>query len=125
APPVRGAEAPYIAAAAPPGVSTDPEYGGVGLTEAAARARPGEPVAVATVAYQDLDRAVLDGPTAGFCKLIAEHGSHRVVGAHVVGEQAVEVVQVAATAMAADMPVEQLAEVDLAYPPFTAVVGRG
>jgi hypothetical protein len=46
-----------------------------------------------------------------------------VVGAHVVGEQAVEVVQVAATAMAADMRVEQLAGVDLAYPTFTAVVG--
>jgi pyruvate/2-oxoglutarate dehydrogenase complex dihydrolipoamide dehydrogenase (E3) component len=118
-----GDERPHVDAVVPHGGFTDPEYGGVGLTEAAARARPGEPVAVATVAYQDLDRAVLDGRTEGFCKLIAEHGSHRVVGAHVVGEQAVEVVQVAATAMAADMRVEQLAEVDLAYPTFTAVVG--
>jgi hypothetical protein len=35
----------------------------------------------------------------------------------------VAAVQVAATAIAADMRVEQLAEVDLAYPTFTAVVG--
>jgi pyruvate/2-oxoglutarate dehydrogenase complex dihydrolipoamide dehydrogenase (E3) component len=118
-----GSGRPHVDAVVPHGGFTDPEYGGVGLTEAAARARPGEPVAVATVAYQDLDRSVLDARTEGFCKLIAEHGSHRVVGAHVVGEQAVEVVQVAATAMAAGMRVEHLAEVDLAYPTFTAVVG--
>lgn len=118
-----GSGRPHVDAVVPHGGFTDPEYGGVGLTESAARARPGAPVAVATVAYEDLDRAVVDGHTEGFCKLIAEHGSHRVVGAHVVGEQAVEVVQVAATAMAAGMRVEQLAEVDLAYPTFTAVVG--
>ncbi|HEU4397328.1 MAG TPA: NAD(P)/FAD-dependent oxidoreductase [Actinomycetota bacterium] len=118
-----GSGRPHVDAVVPHGGFTDPEYGGVGLTEAAARARPGAPVAVATVAYEDIDRAVLDGRTEGFCKLIAEHGSHRVVGAHVVGEQAVEVVQVAATAMAAGMRVEHLAEVDLAYPTFTAVVG--
>jgi pyruvate/2-oxoglutarate dehydrogenase complex dihydrolipoamide dehydrogenase (E3) component len=118
-----GSERPHVDAVVPHGGFTDPEYGGVGLTEEAARARPGAPVAVATVAYQDVDRAVLDGRTEGFCKLIAEHGSHRVVGAHVVGEQAVEVVQVAATAMAAGMRVEHLAEVDLAYPTFTSVVG--
>jgi pyruvate/2-oxoglutarate dehydrogenase complex dihydrolipoamide dehydrogenase (E3) component len=118
-----GSGRPHVDAVVPHGGFTDPEYGGVGLTEAAARARPGEPVAVAMVTYQDLDRSVLDARTEGFCKLIAEHGSHRVVGAHVVGEQAVEVVQVAATAMAAGMRVEHLAEVDLAYPTFTAVVG--
>jgi pyruvate/2-oxoglutarate dehydrogenase complex dihydrolipoamide dehydrogenase (E3) component len=118
-----GSRRPHVDAVVPHGGFTDPEYGGVGLTETAARARPGAPVAVATVDYRDLDRAVLDGRTEGFCKLIAEHGSNRVVGAHVVGEQAVEVVQVAATAMAAGMRVEHLAEVDLAYPTFTAVVG--
>jgi pyruvate/2-oxoglutarate dehydrogenase complex dihydrolipoamide dehydrogenase (E3) component len=118
-----GSGRPHVDAVVPHGGFTDPEYGSVGLTETAARARPGAPVAVTTVAYEDLDRAVLDGRTEGFCKLIAEHGSHRVVGAHVVGEQAVEVVQVAATAMAAGMRVEHLAEVDLAYPTFTAVVG--
>jgi pyruvate/2-oxoglutarate dehydrogenase complex dihydrolipoamide dehydrogenase (E3) component len=118
-----GSGRPHVDAVVPHGGFTDPEYGGVGLTETAARSRPGEPVAVATVAYEDLDRAVLDGRTEGFCKLIAEHGSHRIVGAHVVGEQAVEVVQVAATAMAAGIRVEHLAEVDLAYPTFTAVVG--
>ena len=48
----------------------------------------------------------------------------RGLGAHIVGEQAVEVVQLAAAAMRAGMPpVEQLAGLELAYPTFTSVVG--
>jgi len=54
---------------------------------------------------------------------VVDRGSRRILGAHIVGEQAVEVVQIAATAMRAGMTVEQLADVELAYPTFTAVVG--
>lgn len=107
----------------PHGGFTDPEYGSVGLTEQAARARSDGGIAVATVDYADLDRAVIDGRTAGFCKLIADRDTHQVVGAHVVGEQAVEVVQLVAGGMAAAMRVEQLADVELAYPTFTSIVG--
>ena len=46
-----------------------------------------------------------------------------ILGAHIVGEQAVEIVQVAATAMRVEMPAEELAAVEFAYPAFTAVVG--
>jgi hypothetical protein len=49
--------------------------------------------------------------------------SRRVLGAHIVGEQAVEVVQIVATAMRSGMPVEQLADVEFAYPTFTSIVG--
>ena len=47
----------------------------------------------------------------------------RGLGAHIVGEQAVEVVQLAAAAVRDGMPVEQLAGRELAYPTFTSVVG--
>jgi pyruvate/2-oxoglutarate dehydrogenase complex dihydrolipoamide dehydrogenase (E3) component len=99
---------------------TDPEYGSVGLTEDAARAA-GD-VVIGLVPYADLDRAVIDRRTIGFCKLVVDRETRRVVGAHVIGEQAVEVVQIAATAMAAGMPVEALAEVEFAYPTFTSIV---
>ena len=105
----------------PHGGFTDPEYASVGLTEARATAE-GE-VAVAVVPYCDLDRAVIDGRTEGVCKLIVERQSRRIVGAHVVGEQATEVVQLVATAMAAGARVEELAQLELAYPTFTAIVG--
>ncbi len=105
----------------PHGGFTDPEYGSVGLTEAQARAQ--DDCTVAVVPYAHCDRAVIDGHTEGFCKLIVSQSSHRIVGAHIVGEQAVEIVQLVAAGMAADMWVEQLAELELAYPTFTSVVG--
>ena len=101
---------------------TDPEYGSVGLTEAAARS-DGRDVVIGKVSYGDLDRAVIDGRTDGFAKLVVDRATQRVLGAHVIGEQAVEVVQIAATAMAAEMPVERLAEIEFAYPTFTSIVG--
>ncbi len=105
----------------PHGGFTDPEYGSVGMNEA--QARKDHDVVVATVPYADMDRAVIDGRTEGLCKLIVSRRTRRILGAHVVGEQALEVVHVAATAMAADMDVEQLAELQIAYPTFTAILG--
>jgi glutathione reductase (NADPH) len=78
---------------------------------------------VAVVPYADLDRAIIDNYPEGFCKLIVSRLSRQVVGVHVVGEQAVEIVQIVAAGMAAAMPVERLAELELAYPTFTAIVG--
>jgi pyruvate/2-oxoglutarate dehydrogenase complex dihydrolipoamide dehydrogenase (E3) component len=105
----------------PHGGFTDPEYGSVGLTEEQARAA--HDCVVAVVPYTTLDRAVIDGHREGFCKIIVSTQTHRVLGAHIMGEQAVEVLQLVATCMAADMGVEQLAEMELAYPTFTAIVG--
>src|ERR687889_769621 len=101
---VLGGEHGYRHTIVPHGGFTDPEYASVGLTE-------------------KLDRGVVDGHTEGFCKLLVDRGSRRILGAHIVGEQAVEVVQIVATAMRAGMPVEQLADVEFAYPTFTAIVG--
>jgi pyruvate/2-oxoglutarate dehydrogenase complex dihydrolipoamide dehydrogenase (E3) component len=105
----------------PHGGFTDPEYGSVGLTEAGAVAQ--DDAAIAVVPYADLDRAVIDGRTEGFCKLIVSRRDHRILGAHVAGEQALEVVQIAAAGMAAGMDVRQLASLEIAYPTFTAIIG--
>jgi pyruvate/2-oxoglutarate dehydrogenase complex dihydrolipoamide dehydrogenase (E3) component len=105
----------------PHGGFTDPEYGGVGQTEEQAR-KNGDP-AVAVVPYADMDRAVIDGHPVGFCKLIVNRETQTVIGAHVVGEQAVEVVQMVATGMAGGLKIQQLADLEFAYPTFAAVVG--
>jgi pyruvate/2-oxoglutarate dehydrogenase complex dihydrolipoamide dehydrogenase (E3) component len=104
----------------PHGGFTDPEYAGVGLTE---REASGDGCAVATVPYGDLDRGIIDGRSTGSCKLIVSRSTRRVLGAHIVGEQAVEVVQLAAAAMRSGMRVEQLADLELAYPTFTSIIG--
>lgn len=105
----------------PHGGFTDPEYASVGLTEAAAKAE--YEAAIAVVEYKDMDRAVIDGHPVGFCKLVVSRRSRRLLGAHVVGEQALEVVHVAAAAMTSDMQIDEMAEMQFAYPTFTAVLG--
>ena len=106
---------------APHGGFTDPEYGGVGLTEAEARQH--YDVVTATVPYAALDRAVIDDRRTGFCKLVVNRRDDRVLGAHVVGEQAVEIVSMISAGMAGDLHIQQLADRDLAYPTFVAIVG--
>ena len=99
-----------------------PEHGSVGLTEAAAR--QSHDCEISLVPYRENVRAIIDGKTYGFCKLIVDRKSHLILGAHVVGERAVEVVQLVAAGMATGLRVEQLAAVDLAYPTYVQIVGE-
>jgi pyruvate/2-oxoglutarate dehydrogenase complex dihydrolipoamide dehydrogenase (E3) component len=91
------------------------------LTEAQARER--YDCAVAVVRYDHLLRAVIDRHAEGFCKLIVEQRNRHILGVHVLGEYSAEVIQVAAVAMAANLRVEQLAELQLAFPTFTEALG--
>ena len=110
-----------VHAVVPHGGFTDPEYASVGLTEA--KACQQEECVSAMVPFSELDRAVIDDHTPGLCKLIVSRRTHRILGAHVVGEQALEVIHLVAAGMLADMWVEQLAELEIAYPTYTASVG--
>jgi hypothetical protein len=46
-----------------------------------------------------------------------------VLGAHVLGEYSAEVVQMVAACMTANLRVEQIAEMQFAFPTFTEAVG--
>ena len=85
----------------PIGSFTDPEYAQVGLTEA--KARETHDVVVAIVRFDETTRTIIDGRTAGFCKLIVDRATRTILGCHVVGERAVEIVQVVAVAIAGGM----------------------
>ena len=104
----------------PSGSFTDPEYGRVGLTEA--QAAQDHDVVIGLARYDDLLRPVADGRPDGFCKLIADRRTHAILGAHVLGEYSAETVQTVAACMAAGLPVEQVAELQLAFPTFTEAV---
>ncbi len=106
----------------PAGGFTDPDYAGVGLTEAGARERDPQCL-VATIPYTALDRAVIDDRERGFLTLITDRRRELILGAHAVGENAVEVVQSVTTAMAAGVDVATLAGVKFAYPTYSAVIG--
>jgi pyruvate/2-oxoglutarate dehydrogenase complex dihydrolipoamide dehydrogenase (E3) component len=106
----------------PLGSFTDPEYASVGLTEATARKT--RAVVVATQRFDSLPRPIIDGRPTGFCKLVADRQLHTILGCHIVGERAVELAQLAAVAMAANMTVEQLALVPFSFPTYANALGR-
>jgi dihydrolipoamide dehydrogenase len=118
---VLGTRRKIVHEVVPGGSFTDPEYGSVGLTEAQARERYDCTVGVAR--YEDLLRPVVDGQTGGFCKLIVERDRRELVGAHVIGEYSAEVIQMVAACMAARMRIEDIAELQFAFPTFTEGVG--
>ena len=118
---VRGATTTPVDLASPIGSFTDPEYAQVGLTEA--EARKAHDAVVAVVRFDETTRTIIDGRTDGFCKLIADRATRAILGCHVVGERAVEIVQVVAVAIAAGMRVDDLARVPLSFPPMPPCPG--
>ena len=106
----------------PIGSFTDPEYAQVGLTEA--KARETHEVLVAVVRFDSTTRTIIDGRKAGFCKLIVDRTTGRMLGCHVVGERAVEITQVAAIAIAAKMRVDDLAHIPLSFPTYAGILAR-
>ncbi len=117
-----GTAAPLPPQVSPVGSFTDPEYASVGLTEATAR--DGHEVITATVRFDSLPRSIIDGRTSGFCKLLVDRERHTILGCHIVGERAVELAQVAATAMATGARIEELAVVPFSFPTYANALGR-
>ena len=71
---------------------TDPEVAQAGYTEAQARRAFGGKVRTSILEMAQIDRAVIDGTTIGFIKVI-HRANGKVLGATVVGPRAAEVVQ--------------------------------
>jgi pyruvate/2-oxoglutarate dehydrogenase complex dihydrolipoamide dehydrogenase (E3) component len=119
---VRGPTMTLDEAVNPIGSFTDPEYAQVGLTETQARAA--HEVATSTIRFDATTRTIIDGRTFGFCKMVVDHSTRKILGCHVVGERAVEIAQVATIAMTAGMRVDELARVPLSFPTYAGIVGR-
>jgi glutathione reductase (NADPH) len=81
----------------PTAVFTRPELGTVGLTEEAARAR--EPVAVYAATFRPMRQAFAGGSERVLMKLVVAKASRRVLGVHIVGPEAGEMIQMAAIAV--------------------------
>ena len=106
----------------PIGSFTNPEYAHVGLTEFTAREM--HDVAVAVVHFDETPRTIIDGQTTSFCKLIADRATGKILGCHVVGECAIEIVQAAAVAIAGGLRVDDLAKVSLSFPTYAGILAR-
>ncbi len=119
---IAGGDLTLTPPVSPVGSFTDPEYAQAGLSEA--KARETHDIVVAQTPFAVAARPIIDGRTTGFCKLLVDRDTRAILGCHVVGERAVELVQVAAVAIAAGMTVEQFARIPLSFPTYTNVLGR-
>jgi mycothione reductase len=88
----------YDARPAPHAVFSNPQIGAVGLTEADAIAA-GEPYCAIAHPYGDAAYGWAMEDTTGFCKLIGDPRTRRVLGAHVIGYQASMLVQLVVQGM--------------------------
>ena len=82
----------------PTAVFSDPEVGAVGLTEAQARARLAQ-TDIYKAMFKPLKATLSGRDTTILIKLVVDGLTDRVVGCHVVGEGAAEMIQVAAVAV--------------------------
>ena len=110
----------YDAAAMPSVTFTDPQVAGVGLTEAGARAR-GLEAKAAVLPLSYLPRALAARDTRGLVKLVAEAGSGRLLGAHLLAPEGADSIQTAALAIKHGMTVRELG--DTIFPYLTTVEG--
>lgn len=94
---------------------TDPELAVVGLTESEARARHGDGIKVVRVDNHHVDRAVAEGDTRGFAKLITDRKG-RILGAAIVGRGAGDAIAPLILAMSAGLKLTALTGMIAPYP---------
>lgn len=80
------------------GIFTEPQVATLGLSEREARER-GIEIATATYPFDDHGKSMVRGETHGFVKLIADRESGEILGAAVVGPEAVELIHEIVVAM--------------------------
>jgi pyruvate/2-oxoglutarate dehydrogenase complex dihydrolipoamide dehydrogenase (E3) component len=102
---------------------TDPELARVGLNETEAAAR-GIAVRAIRVDLAGNDRAVCEGETAGFLKLLTPPGRDGILGATLVGAHAGELIHEALVAMHGGLRLRDLAATVHVYPTFAEAFRR-
>jgi mercuric reductase len=107
-------------AALPHVTFTDPQIASVGLTETQAQAN-GLRVQTVVLPLTHVPRAMASRYTKGLFKLVAEEGTGRLVGAHVLAAEAGEVIQEATLAIRFGLTVQDLA--DTFHPYLTMAEG--
>lgn len=117
---LNGDSLAYDNAAMPVIVFTDPQVASVGLTEAAAQAA-GHETRVSILSLDQVPRALAARDTRGLIKLVAEAGSDKLLGAHILAPEGADSIQTAAMAIRGGLTVRDIAET--IFPYLTTVEG--
>jgi NAD(P) transhydrogenase len=99
----------------PYGIYTIPEISMVGQTEQALTAA-GTPYEVGIARYRETARGLLIADPHGLLKLLFHPTSRRLLGVHVIGTGATELIHIGQTVMAAGMPIDYFIESVFNYP---------
>lgn len=99
----------------------DPEVGSVGLTEAKARER-GYDVKVGKFPFTALGKARILGKTAGFVKVVREAKYDELLGVHIVGVHATDLIAEACVALQLESTDEELMHTMHAHPTLSEAV---
>ncbi len=101
---------------------TDPEVARVGFTESEAKEKFGQTnVHVYRTDFADNDRAQAEEDTKGFAKIICEGRKNEIVGAHIVGAHAGELIHEVVLAMKKRLSITALGSMIHVYPTLTQV----
>ncbi len=101
---------------------TEPEVAHVGVTEREARERFGaNKIRIYRTAFDDNDRAHAEEMTIGFAKIICVGSKEKIVGAHIVGAHAGELIHEIVLAMKQGLSVRALGNLIHVYPTLTQV----
>jgi dihydrolipoamide dehydrogenase len=101
----------------------EPEIGSVGLTEREARER-GFDVRVGSFPFGVLGRAKMAGETDGFVKIVADRRYDEILGVHMIGPRATELVAEAVLALRLECTVEELVRTIHAHPTMSEAIGE-
>ena len=104
-----------VAPILPTGIYTIPEASMAGETEASLKAK-GIAYVVGRARYMDNPRGQIIGDKSGLLKLIFDRDDMRLLGVHVVGEQATELVHIGLVAMMSNSGAELLNRTCFNYP---------
>jgi dihydrolipoamide dehydrogenase len=102
---------------------TEPGIGSVGLTEAQARAQ-GFKVKTGKFPFLANSKASILGRHEGFVKVVAEETYGEILGVHIIGPHAYELIGEAVTAMEAEATVETMMSAIHAHPTLYEAVGE-
>jgi dihydrolipoamide dehydrogenase len=101
----------------------DPEVGSVGLSEARARER-GYDVAVGKFPFTALGKAAILGHTGGFVKVVRETRYDELLGVHIIGASATDLIAEACAALHLEATDEELVHTIHAHPTLSEAVGE-
>jgi dihydrolipoamide dehydrogenase len=101
----------------------DPEVGSVGLSEARARER-GYDVAVGKFPFTALAKAAIVGHTTGFVKVVRETRYDELLGVHIIGASATDLIAEACAALQMEATDEELLHTIHAHPTLSEAVGE-